>query len=53
MNAHYWIENLQLLPHPEGGYYKETYRSNELIDANGFDGKRNISTAIFFFVRRK
>ena len=25
--SQYWINKLELLPHPEGGYYKETYRS--------------------------
>jgi predicted cupin superfamily sugar epimerase len=27
MNAVYWIEHLKLQPHPEGGYYKEVFRS--------------------------
>ena len=26
--AKYWIKKLGLLPHPEGGYFKETYRSD-------------------------
>lgn len=26
-NADYWISRLQLLPHPEGGYFKEVFRS--------------------------
>ncbi|WP_428330895.1 cupin domain-containing protein [Mucilaginibacter sp.] len=26
-DASYWINRLQLLPHPEGGYYKEVFRS--------------------------
>ncbi|HVW96914.1 MAG TPA: cupin domain-containing protein [Mucilaginibacter sp.] len=26
--AGYWVERLQLQPHPEGGYYKETFRSD-------------------------
>jgi uncharacterized protein len=29
--ARYWIEHLQLLPHPEGGYFRETYRSSDSI----------------------
>lgn len=28
------IERLELLPHPEGGYFKETYRSNGIIPAS-------------------
>jgi predicted cupin superfamily sugar epimerase len=25
------VHHYQLLPHPEGGYYKETYRAEEFI----------------------
>ncbi|HEX5172135.1 MAG TPA: cupin domain-containing protein [Cyclobacteriaceae bacterium] len=53
--AEYWIEQLQLLAHPEGGYYKETYRAAEFIPVNGlperFDAERNFSTAIYFLLR--
>ena len=51
----YWIDHLGLLPHPEGGYYKETYRSPEVLAAsalpNRFGGSRNYSTAIYFLLR--
>ena len=51
----YWIDHLGLLPHPEGGYYKETYRSPEVLAAsslpNRFGGNRNYSTAIYFLLR--
>lgn len=50
MNANDYISQLGLLPHPEGGYYKETYRSAETIGFTGFEGKRNISTAIYFLI---
>ena len=50
------VEKFQLLPHPEGGYYKETYRSKELLPKNAlptrFDGDRNFSTAIFFLLEQ-
>lgn len=46
----------QLLPHPEGGYFKETYRSIELISLTSlparFLGKRCFSTAIYFLLIR-
>lgn len=43
------IERLQLVPHPEGGYFKETYRSKESIKLS--DGKeRNYATAIYFLL---
>ena len=52
--AQYWIEQLALLPHPEGGYYKETYRSQEEINSGSlptrFNGARNFSTAIYFLL---
>jgi predicted cupin superfamily sugar epimerase len=54
-NAVYWIKHLQLSPHPEGGYYKETFRSNEQIEKNSlprrFMGPRSFSTAIYFLLR--
>jgi predicted cupin superfamily sugar epimerase len=53
MNAQEWIKELNLLPHPEGGFYRETYRSPEEIIAPGFEGKRNVSTAIYFLLEEK
>ena len=49
------VEKLQLVPHPEGGYYKETYRSEgnipyEALSAYGFSGGRSFSTAIYFLL---
>lgn len=45
-----------LLPHPEGGYYKETYRSSEMIKADAlpqrFGGDRSLSTAIYFLLEK-
>ena len=50
------IAQYNLLPHPEGGYYKETYRSNVLLKQQslpiGFDGDRNSSTAIYFLLEK-
>lgn len=49
-SAQEWISHLQLIPHPEGGHYRETYRSQEQLQAPGFSGLRNISTAIYFLL---
>eukprot|EP01034_Spumella_vulgaris_P003385 gene3385-4356_t len=50
------IEQFGLLPHPEGGYYKETYRSTESVPADAlpsrFGGERSFSTAIYFLLER-
>ncbi len=56
-NAGYWIEKLQLEPHPEGGYFRQTYRSEVVIAREslpaGFSGARAISTAIYFLLEGK
>jgi predicted cupin superfamily sugar epimerase len=54
-DARAWIDGLQLRPHPEGGYYRETYRCQEVI-ARGhlperFGGDRAVSTAIYYLLR--
>ena len=41
------IRLLDLKPHPEGGYYRETFR-----DARTIDGGRAASTAIYFLLAR-
>lgn len=54
-NVDYWINELKLLPHPEGGFYKETYRSEEILEKDNlpsrYQGDRNFSTAIYFLLR--
>ena len=48
------IRILGLIPHPEGGYFKETYRSTDEIEqddlSEGFNGRRNFSTCIYFLL---
>ncbi len=50
----YWITTLALQPHPEGGYYRETYRSPENIAASAiserYGSSRSFSTAIYFLL---
>lgn len=50
----YYIEKLQLKPHPEGGYYCETYRSEEKLSPSAlpdrYEGERCWSTAIYFLI---
>ena len=48
------IEQLGLQEHPEGGYFKETYRSNGIISndelGDKFVGDRNQCTGIYFLL---
>lgn len=50
------IDRYELLPHPEGGYFKETYRSSGVIPVaalpDSFGGDRPFSTAIYFLLER-
>lgn len=37
--------------HPEGGYFRETYRSSGEMPFPGFEGTRNLCTSIFFLLK--
>ncbi len=54
--AEYWISHLDMQAHPEGGYFKEAYRSNEVFDGyrlpERFTGPRNFATSIYFLLKR-
>ena len=55
--AGYWIQKLNLQIHPEGGYYRETYRSSEVISVNNlpdrYTGSRSYYTSIYFLLTGK
>ena len=44
------IESLELTPHPEGGFYREMYRSNQTISADHLEGVRSAYTSIYFLL---
>jgi len=48
------IKSLNLIPHPEGGYFRETYRCEDIIPFYSSDneciGSRNASTCIYFLL---
>lgn len=52
--AGYWIDRLQLAPHPEGGWFAQTYRSAESVRdgqlPRRFEGDRVFSTAIYYLL---
>ena len=54
MNAKDWIKQLNLQAHPEGGYFKETYRCIENLPAVNlparFQQPHSFSTAIFYLL---
>jgi len=56
MTAKQYVEKLHLQPHPEGGYFKETYRCSENIVSSclpeRFTGSRSISTSIYYLLEQ-
>jgi uncharacterized protein len=53
-DAAYWIRKLYLEPHPEGGYYRQTYKAAMVLPKESllptFTGPRPASTAIYFLL---
>jgi uncharacterized protein len=53
-DAAYWIERLKLEAHPEGGYFRQTYRAELVLAQEAlpaqFTGSRAASTAIYFLL---
>ena len=48
-NKEYWIKKLNLIPHPEGGYYKEVAQSTHKLKTH--DGReRKQYTSIYFLL---
>lgn len=54
MTAENWITGLGLSGHPEGGWFRETYRGSESIRRehlpSRFDGDRSFSTLIYYLL---
>ncbi|BAN25606.1 cupin domain-containing protein [Caballeronia insecticola] len=44
------IQRLKLEPHPEGGFFRETYRDNARVTRAGEGALRSASTAIYFLL---
>ena len=53
-DAAYWMKKLSLEAHPEGGYYRQTYRADLVLTKAAlpprFSGARAASTAIYFLL---
>jgi len=56
-NANYWIKKLNLEAHPEGGFYRQTYKADLVLPGEAlppnFTGPRAVSTAIYFLLQGK
>jgi uncharacterized protein len=53
MEAQHWIDRLNLEPHPEGGWYRQTYRAPLTLPHSAlpsYAGDRAASTAIYFLL---
>ncbi|HEX9015986.1 MAG TPA: cupin domain-containing protein [Chloroflexota bacterium] len=54
MDSQSIITALGLVPHPEGGYFAETYRADELLPpealSRGYPDARSVSTAIYYLL---
>ena len=50
--AIYLIDELGLLPHPEGGYFGEVHRSGHIVAPTDGRTDRPASTSIYFLLRR-
>jgi predicted cupin superfamily sugar epimerase len=54
--AAYWIDTLELIPYPigTGGYFRETYRSPDMLAHDGlperYEGARSACTLIYFML---
>jgi len=42
------IEALRLVPHPEGGFYREVFRSGHSVMPHGARGRRSAVTTIYY-----
>jgi predicted cupin superfamily sugar epimerase len=53
-DAAFWIEHLHLQPHPEGGYFRETYRSTDILRQAllppRYSSDHACATAIYFLL---
>lgn len=44
------VELLGLEPHPEGGWYRQTWRSPVEFQPDGYPGPRHAATAVYFLL---
>jgi predicted cupin superfamily sugar epimerase len=53
-DANYWVQKLSLEPHPEGGFYRQTYKADLVLPQNAlpvkFSGPRAAASTIYFLL---
>ncbi|PWK78293.1 hypothetical protein LX99_02133 [Mucilaginibacter oryzae] len=49
-SAAYYIRTLNLLPHPESGHYKETFRSARQVNRVGAEDVKQACTSIYYLL---
>ncbi|MDZ7775385.1 MAG: cupin domain-containing protein [Bacteroidales bacterium] len=51
-----YISALHLQPHPEGGYFREVYRSGDILPPETmpgrYQGERNMATSIYYLLKQ-
>lgn len=50
MTVDHLVKTLDLVPHPEGGFYRETYRSEGTFTPPEIGDQRNYATTIYFLL---
>jgi predicted cupin superfamily sugar epimerase len=53
-SSHYWIDKLKLTPHPEGGYYRRSFCTEDILETTAlparFNASRSLATAIYYLL---
>lgn len=55
-DANYWIKELKLIPHPEGGHYAETYKSQVYSSENEVaqcKNRRQCASLIYYLLNKE
>jgi hypothetical protein len=50
-NADYWISRLKMIPHPEGGFYMEVFRSRIEIYRKSAGDMKQACTSIYYLLQ--
>jgi hypothetical protein len=51
MKPEYWVSKFSMQEHPEGGHFKQTFRSERLFDLPGYSGPRSAITVIYYLLK--